>query len=75
MVLSEGLKTSLLFIDVTVGLSNVNAENPAHPVMDTVLCHCCIRYCMCVLCVNAFICVVLCVSSMSVYVCMSTDHR
>ncbi len=49
MVLSEGLKTSLLFIDVTVGLCNVNAENPAHPVMDTVFVVLDI-VCVCVLC-------------------------
>lgn len=37
MVLSKGLKTSLLFIDVTVRLCNVNAENMAQTVMDTVV--------------------------------------
>lgn len=51
MVLSEALKRSLPFIDVTARLFNVNAKNVAHPLMDTVVCLCCMSscmsYCMC----------------------------
>lgn len=65
MTLSEGLKTSLLFIDVNDRLCNINDENVAQSMTER-----CVFAC----CVNAFIC--LCVMLLQyVYVCMSTDDR